>query len=251
MKLLVDLSVLRNAVVTQPATINKTVMWGDRSVTVPVWGWQRKPELPRDQDWRRRQLQCLPTLARLTREGILKLHSYIELGFEESRGQQGMKNTFGDLFAKVPIHIIPAAVERSHFRQTINFSEHISKEAQIEFCEFLLQLEPSSIRATPAFWDRLTDFEKSNLCMLDRFKAICNGLARSHYADAFHLWTAEVNRMDFFLMVERRFPNALRNNRDLALQCRVATPEELIQELQISDLDPMPHRPGGPYTIFE
>lgn len=248
---LIDLSVLRHGVLTQSAEVKKTVTWGDRTETVTLAGWERKPDVPPDQAWRRKQVECLPTLARLAREGVLRLYSYIELAFEEWRGQRGMSGSFGDLFAGIEVEKVTPAVERSHFRQTVHLKEHVSKEALTEFCTFLLDLDPSALQQAPEFWDTLPDFEKANLAQVDRFQHLCRNLTVNHYADAFHLWTAEVNGLDFFLMVEIAFPNAVRNKRDLGFHCQPITPEELLHHAGVTDLDPRPFPDTGSHTYFD
>ncbi len=248
---LVDHSVLRHGVITQPATVQRSVRWGGRDETAGLAGWQRKPQLSPDQSWRRKQIECLPTVARLAREGAVALFSYNELGFEDWRGERGMCGTFGDLFTRVAIGKVSPAVERSRFQQTVDLREHIGKDALTEFCKFLIELDPSVLMQVPQFWDGLPEFEKDNLSRLDVFKELCRGLTENHYADAFHLWTGEANGLDFFVMVEKRFINAVRGTSRSRLRCEPVTPEELLQGLGVRKLDPMPFSDFGPHTYFD
>lgn len=251
LSILVDLSVLRHAVMIQPARIEKTISWGDQIHTVHLDGWERRPDLPPDQAWRQTQVECLPTIARLAREGGLILYSYIELHFEDWRGNRGMVGSFGDLFADIEIHNVPPAVERSRFRQTDDLGQHLSKDELTDFCQFLICLDPAVLQKATEFWETLPDFERQNLSRLDKFKKLCRTLTGNHYADAFHLWTAEANGLDGFLMVEKAFPNAVRRDRALNFRCAPVTPEELIQQLGVAERDPIPIPEGGPRGYFD
>jgi predicted nucleic acid-binding protein len=246
---LVDLSVLIDAVVIRPTTIKKTITWGNTTQTYDIAGWERKPTLPPQHAWRQKQIDCLPTVARLSKEGLLDLCWYGELNIEAIRGGSGMAGTFGDLLANINLRRIRPAVERSRFHQTIDFRAYSEKDAQVELCCNLLAWDPGILRNAAVFWDSLPAFEQSNLQLLDEFKRLCRELTKNHYPDAFHLWTAERNGLDYYLTMERKFRKLMRRS-TLQFKCKAVSPEELLQRFGITKLDPIPLPNGGPYLYF-
>lgn len=236
---------------TQRASVKKEIAWGDRTHTVSLVGWERRPDLPLSQTWRKSQIECLPTLARLAREGRLTICSYNELKFEEWRGRRGMQGTFGDLFGDITISKVQPAVERSFFQQSTEIKRQVSKDTLVEFCQFLINTDPILWESVPRIWQILPEFSRINLVNLIKFKDLCGPLTKNHFADAFHLWTAEVNNLDFFLTIDKKFSNAVRQNRSLDFHCAPAAPELLVQAFGISQLDPMPIPQGGPRSYFE
>ncbi len=45
------------------------IIWGDTIHEVKVLGYERKPMPNADQEWKREQIKCLPTVGRIAREG--------------------------------------------------------------------------------------------------------------------------------------------------------------------------------------
>lgn len=245
---LVDLSVLRRGVLTQETQIERGIRWANRNLVSRIAAWKPRP-LPHDL-WLRQQVKCLPTIVRLAREGAIVLYTYSELQCEEMRARRGMAGTFGDLFSDVEIRKCQPAVNRPRFRQNVNFDYYLKKEELLEFCDFLLQLPESLIQQPPELWAKLSASEQENLTQLGRFKFLCRHLARTHFSDAFHLWTAEANGLDYFLMMDKKFPNALQNRRDLGFRCRAASPDEFLNALGISERDPYPYTNSRARTYY-
>jgi hypothetical protein len=157
------------------------------------------------------------------------------------RASRGMAGTVGDLFSGVEIKRCEPAANRPRFRKNIDFGYYLKKEELLEFCDFLLQLPESLLQETPQLWATRPTSEQKNLAQIGRFKLLCRHLARKHYPDAFHLWTAETNGLDYFLMMDKKFSNALQNRRDLDFQCRVVSPDDLLNALDVSERDPYPY----------
>ncbi|SPF37883.1 conserved hypothetical protein [Candidatus Sulfotelmatobacter kueseliae] len=245
---LIDLSVLRRGVFTHEAQIERRIRWANRDLVSRIAAWQPKP-LPHD-PWLRQQVECLPTIVRMTHEGALVPYTYSELEFEEMRASRGMANTFGDLFLDVEIKKCQAAVNRPRFRQNIDFDYYLKKEELLEFCDFLLNLPEPLLPRAREFWAKLPASEQTNLTQLGRFKSLCRHLARTHYPDAFHLWTAEANGLDFFLMIDKKFVNALRNCHELDFRCRAVSPEQLLNALGVTERDQYPYTESGPRTYY-
>ncbi len=78
---------------------------------------------------------------------------------------------------------------------------------------------------------KLSELEERCLRELPVFRGICHGISENHYPDALHLWTAEVNGMDTFLSMERKFRNVI-DRQKVDLRCRMMTPIELAAQLQ-------------------
>jgi len=201
---------------------------------------RRKPSLSRDQHWRQRQIEAMPTIARLVRDGQLTLADSTELSLEEIKGTYvGVSGITGDLFRDVRWKHVPAAIERSKFQQ-IDMDSYTRKGTVIAFCKILLGLDSREVAARPRFLQRFTDFEQENLRSLDRFRLICAGLNENHYPDALHLWTAEVNGLDYFLTADRRFTNAMTKTSRVSLTTRLVSPVDLLAEVGVTGVDPMP-----------
>lgn len=77
-----------------------------------------------------------------------------------------------------------------------------------------------------------SDFERSNLKSLGRFTELCANLDETHYPDAFHLWTAEVNNLKFFLTADKKFINVLTETSQVALTTRPISPYDFLQMLK-------------------
>ena len=75
---LLDLSVRQLAVWTRPATIEKEIVWGERSHSFSLCGWQGRRGLGKEHPWLQKQFECLPSIARLVKNGRLNLFSYSE-----------------------------------------------------------------------------------------------------------------------------------------------------------------------------
>ena len=245
-KVLIDLSVRRRGVLTQEAWIEKMFKWAGRDITSRIAAWKSKPQP--EGAWLRAQVACLPTISRLATQGAILLYTYPELEFEEMSGRREMMGTFGDLFSRKAIKKCPAAVNRPRFRQNVDFRYYLKRDELIDFCNFLLALEPSVLQGATAFWNALPAIEQENLMQLGQFKLLCRGLSTKHYPDAFHLWTAEVSRLDYFLMMDRKFPRALSTNRSLDFRCKTVSPDELLSCLGISERDPFPYTDSRPRT---
>lgn len=245
-RLLIDNCIFRNSVVVVPAQIEKTIQWGDIKITAPITGLRQKPELPFDQKWKQTQIECLPTIARLAKEKKLVLYSYDELDFESWKESQGVKGGKGDLLYGVKIHAARSPIDRSKF-VPLTLDQVCSREDVIKYCQFLINLDPCELSEDicPRLRSRFDDFELRNIDSLDQFRGICKTLAPKQYPDALHLWTGEVNGLDFFLTTDRKFINAITQSSKLNLNCKTISPEGLLDHLEITERDPMPFDHDG------
>lgn len=245
---LVDHCVKQLIITSETAVQYQTINLGRKRQIFPIVGFRRKQKLKSGEFWKQEQIESLPTIARLAEEKVIKLFSYNELNFESLPGMRGLRGALGDLFKKIEICKVPSAIERSRFMQ-MNILDYSKKERLIEFCNILINLnDPDLLLKAPI---RLTDFEKKNLKALNRFREICSGLNPGMYPDAFHLWTAETNNLDYFLTTDRKFINALTKSKKLPLLTKPICPRVLLNEMGVFDLDPMPIQDDGFHNFFE
>jgi hypothetical protein len=220
-------------------------------IRVPVEGWanklfliQAKPARSTKEKWLREQIEALPTVARLACEGKITVHSYAELHIEA----RYPSDIFGDVFDKVEIHQVSPAVERSAFFVQ-DIASYAKGESFVKFCQWLL-VDYSDVWLDARDVQRyLKPDQIRNLREIKRYRDICKYLAPKHYADAFHLWTGEVNGLTHFLSVDRKFINAVMKIRKLTLRCIPVLPTDLLSQLGIAKRDPLPFQYGARYLL--
>jgi predicted nucleic acid-binding protein len=195
--------------------------------------------------WLREQVLCLPTIASLAREGQLALYSCTEIGFEEASATMPFRNQYGDIFAGLKIEELESAVERSYFYQTIDFSKHISGDYVAEFMrDSLLKVDVKKHVPLIRQHKDVPEFYLQNLEKVARFKELCKGLTTSdHLRDAFHLWTAEVHGLDYFLTADQGFINVMTQTKRIGLPTRPVCPTQLLEIVGLPRLDPLPLGP--------
>ena len=90
----------------------------------------------------------------------------------------------------------------------------------------------------------LDNFQLGNLKRLGEFKTLCDAVGPKRWCDAFHLWTALCNGLDYFLTTDEKFLRVLRNtctNVDLLLPA--VCPSELVDALHLPPV-PLPIQEG-------
>lgn len=118
----------------QTAKRMQTIQWGSSIISAEITGYERKPLPDLSQAWKREQINCLPTIAKLAKDGIISLYSYPELRHEKwKRPGSFPVNRIGNVFSDVPISPVDAAVERSYFIQK-EIGQYIKTEEVISFC---------------------------------------------------------------------------------------------------------------------
>lgn len=243
-RVLLDRNLRDNALRARAAARLQTVRWGDTDVSAKIAGIMGKRLPP--PGWLREQVLCLPTVASLAREGRLALFSCTEIGFEEASATMPFRNQYGDIFAGVKIDELESAVERSYFYQTIDFSKHIDGDYVAEFIRsFLLTLDEK--KSVPLIREhmKVPEFCLRNLENVGRFRELCKGLTTSdHLRDAFHLWTAEVHGLDYFLTADQGFINVMTQTKRVNLPTRPICPTQLLGIVGVPRLDPLPLAAG-------
>lgn len=223
---------------------------GDSVQWVEVVGYMRKPlPDPKDQ-WKRKEIECLPTIGRVAREGRIALFTYSELRSEGwKRSGSFPANTIGNIFSGVPINYVDAAVERSYFSQAES-SEYLKTEHVIKYCKWLMtpgiEKIADRLSCNPVYPMQLLN----NLRNAQRFRDLCRGLAEKQYPDALHLWTAEASGSSIFLTIDGKFIRAMTQSKKIDLPCKPAPPSELLNILKIKNKDPFEFDEDKFYDIF-
>jgi hypothetical protein len=189
---------------------------------------RRMPRIPENEFWKQAQSNAMASIAQLARDGNVRLLTYNEIEIEILYGTYFPSSLESDCLAGVKIDSVPAAIERSKF-QKMSFEAFTERSTRIAFCCWLLSLDPREVAKRPQFISMLSDFERRNLETLDRFKELCANLNKKHYFDAFHLWTAEVNNLAFFLTADKTFINAMTNTSRVTLPTRPIFPSDFLR----------------------
>jgi len=229
---------------------SQEVVWGDNVQEVKIVGYERRPLPDAEQLWKRQQIVCLPTVGRIAKEGKIELYTYNELQHEAwKRPGSFPPNLLGNLFAGISFKRVDAAVERSFFSQ-MELSEYILKKQVIEFCNWLLNSKVEDLAGRQWAQERYPAFLLNNLRGVQRFRDLCNGLAEKQYPDAFHLWTAEVNEIEFFLTTDQKFIRVMTETKRLHLPCRPLSPSDLLDILEIHERDSFKYETNQFYNVF-
>jgi len=242
-KALLDTSLARLAEVAVSAMSNQSFTLLAKRHMAPVMGWRAKLRLRPDERWKQEQLEAMPTIARLARENRIQLFIYSELENEIMLNGPFPSGVVIDLLKDVNLGRVPAAVERSKWQQ-MEMRRYLQKGAVIDFCKFLSSLDYAALARHPRFGSfapKFTDFEMQNMRCVHRLKELSEDLPENHYADALHLWTAEVNALDYFLTCDKKFINALAMSSRVKLRGTLPiAPSKLLDKLGITKLDPLP-----------
>jgi len=211
--------------------------------------FQAKPPRSSSELWLRHQIEALPTIARLARENIVKLHTYAELLREAWNGPGGFPaSPFGDVFRDVSIHEVRPAVQRSAFFAQPS-EEYARTESFAKFCNWLLNDYDERWLDAPYVRSNLTPHEIDNLKNVQRYRNICKPLAAKHHTDAFHLWTGEISELTHFLTTDRKLINAAFRTTSYMPRCVPVLPTDLLAQLGVAKHDPLPFQYGARYTI--
>jgi len=202
---LLDLSVTRLAETMDVVRVTYSARGGKGMKVIDM---RPRKMVPPDQGWRRTQMKALPGIGRLCREGRMTLCRSVELSLEAMKGRYRGGNLVGDLLGEVKLIQVPCPIDRSKFQQ-MDLAQYIEKTKVIEFCELLLHIDEKVALESPLLSEWLTGWELTNLRNVKRFRALCAALDKSQFPDAFHLWTAEVNGLDYFLTADRAFINVM------------------------------------------
>ena len=239
-KVLVDNCILSESNVLQGA---KFTQYKDKTKTeVEAFevGFIRKPPLPKSQLQRQQQIDWLPTIASLSMSGTVELLTYDELNFEAWFKKP--EDEIGDIFSECKFDFVEAAIERSYFHQG-DLRIQIKPDQKVKFYKELLEWHPNSFNSKEMD-DYLSPLTKQSIKEIQRFKDIAHGLTDIQLQDAFHLWTAEVNDIPYFLTIDRKFINAIcqtkarSKTKPFEIRTKPVTPEQFCTEIGVANQVP-------------
>ena len=217
-RVLLDAGILSNAEFAAGAVKQHVERWGGRELTVPIYGFMRKP--PHNDAAYQRQVDAIFTIGRLIRQGRIQAYKYIEIQYEVARSYRDAP--ICDALHGCQIETCLPAVERTCFRGG-NFLDVLMKGGkkdrklgvrlsalnQIPCFEWLCSLEEQQIQHIRSLRPQLikfrgiTAFDLESLRNINWFKFLCDRSGSpENYPDIFHLWTAERNTLDVFLTLE-------------------------------------------------
>ncbi|AVI64401.1 hypothetical protein CKQ84_00080 [Shewanella sp. WE21] len=212
------------------------ISYGDIMTSVRidgVLGYVRKAALEKNSSWLQEEFNCLPTISKLLQSKKIIGYRYVELELENwQRSGSAIGSKFGNLFPENLFNEVNPAIERSYFFQSF-MNEYITTSAMVKFCNCLRNINPSN-----------NNFEKlglsaemqKNLRNISRYHELCHVLQKEEqFVDAFHLWSAEVNDIEYFLTTDQKFMNAIKN---AVGSCQPILPTQLLNKLGVSEKEP-------------
>ncbi len=191
--------ILRFAVAEEPSLRKQTVLWGDRDVSADI-----ATTIPRArrEDWLQYEIDYLPQIANLIREGRIEACVTAELRLEVACLKfGGLVTTEYSIFHGLHIRALPPPFP---YQRIVASAFHTSEE--------LDSLRESVLR---------TNFDK-------RFNELKAAVGGNKNADAFHILSAERAGVDYFLSADRRLINSLRNQRAVIPTVKIAYPSEFL-----------------------
>jgi hypothetical protein len=191
------------------------------------------PNIPQNELWKQAQSDAIPHIAQLVSDSKVQLFTYTEIEHETLNGTLFPSSLATNSLAGIKIEHVPSAIERSKVQQ-MTFDTFTLKRTRIDFYRWLIGLRDyeDEVAKKTGF----SDFERKNFKSLDRFRDICSGLNEKHYPDAFHLWTAEVNDLDYFLTADKKFIKAITETSRIALITRPIAPSDFLQIVWKSEI---------------
>jgi hypothetical protein len=233
-KVLVDhCAVVNGLLIGRVVGETSTTMWGDHPVTFEVARLQGKKFGPAE-DWLRTQISHLASVTAATLAGCIDAFTTAELIAERLNGRDGWSGVRGDLWKDVSFKHVSPPLERSTWMGGLTLDQVASREHQTEFCARLLHFEKHGVPQSFLEFLELDDFQIKNLERLCDFKTLCDSVGPTRWCDAFHLWTALCNELDYFLTTDQKFLRILRGNcADIRLLLPAVCPSELVDALHL------------------
>ena len=185
-------------------------------------------------DWRQFEIEFLPNIANLIKEGLIQPFTTLELAAEATENLQSASNVNGDEFANIEFGRLTPTLNRT--KLGVTGDQLASRENMIAFCESFFLTSSlkrtqdliTMMRENPRF--ELSDFEEACLRRSNLFRAICKGISEYHYPDALHLWTAEENGVEVFLTMDAKFRNAM-DRQNVHLKCKILFPSDIVDRI--------------------
>lgn len=264
---LLDNGIFSHSEFAECAVSKKHFLWNGKEQTVFVHGVRRKSS--KSNSPLQAQINALPTVGRLIRDGIIEAYEYPEIWCERMRYR--MPLPFGNALRGCKVVTCSAPLERTKFVSTMDFAEYLAKggrkdrrsgravgpATQLSFLKLLCALDCKSVDVLVKNAKRLglTDPEIESLRDLPWFQLMCETSGNpENYPDIFHLWTAERNRLHVFLTLDNRFADFVsraKNQKKIEIRTEVLQPLELLVRLGIKHPDPVALGGGRFYHLHE
>ncbi len=216
-KVLIDLSVRKDAPTHRTVSEERIVEWGDirQKVDVAV----RKAFPPRsDEDFRLEQIPYIAALPELVSAGHVELFRSIEYVMEDARNKREDPGYLGlDVLEGVPIGSVKPPDPRTIVFGGYDGSIGTTKDEQI------------------AFFKSITDER-----FLEIRRALDDGSGGDpHIADAYHFWTAEHAGLDAYLTMDKKFINVFQQQAAGKINPRaeVMSPKQLCESFGVGPKD--------------
>jgi hypothetical protein len=264
MRALLDTCIWSYAEFLQPAIQDQVIRWGDIDVIQPISGLKKVPLAnPSFQ----KQKDALFTIGRLIREGKISAYEYSEIWIERVRGR--IKEQEGNALRDCQVSKCLPALERSKFASGSFFDlvakggkkdrkrgKQANNLSQISFFDWLTSLTEEGIKNLLKDADiiGLTQFEIESCRDIKLFQSICaEAGSKENYPDAFHLWTAERNRLDFLLTVDGPLidMSSRIRSKEKSFHVEAILPLELMKRLGIKKMDTIPLKNDYFYSFLE
>ncbi|QIZ75754.1 hypothetical protein [Ferrimonas lipolytica] len=212
-----------------------------------VIGYRRKDPVGEDGSWLRREFRALPTVSKLIIAGDISAFRYVELDFENwKRKGSASGSNLGNLFPNSVMKQVEPAIERSYYFQAF-MNEYLYTRSVANFCKWLNTkgIEESALKVAKS--KNATDDMLRNIRNVSRYQEMCKKLQKTEqYIDAFHLWTAEINDIEYFVTADRKFINAINK---LDCKCQPILPSELLTQMNLEASEPFQFKENVFYGI--
>lgn len=226
---LVDTNVIRWMTQSTRYMVKRTIKFDghEHNFDVPIVTDRDLPS-----DWRADEIGLLPELVGHEKHGELVLFRSLELLQEQGQAVQIGRALPKDLLGEVRFRHARAPVERGRFLSLAS-GEYVRTEWRGWFCRTLLDAYKNGLLERLMDSVALSSFEQESVHEFGRYAQICSAIHEGHHVDAWHHWTAERNRIDYFVTLDRRFINAMTQTARLPLPTRPVLPSELLEAVRI------------------
>lgn len=182
LRVLLDTSVLRRGHFATGAIKTQRLRWGDAEIDSKIPGFTKRPD--HKDEWTQRQIQCIPTIARLISDGVIKGYKSKEIQFELIEAYNEPR--IGNVFRDAPLKEARVPVYRSRFIQG-GYGATFGKEGLLHVCRSLRDLDPeraNEILSMPLCQDHFDEFESDSLRSIGIFHSVSRNISEKHLVDA-------------------------------------------------------------------
>jgi hypothetical protein len=222
---LLDNGIFTHSEFAEPAVIRETVLWGGTHQNVLMHGIRKKDR--KSNPGLQAQIDALPTVGRLIRQGAIEAYEYREIWCERMRYRPTL--TSGNALRGCEIVTCNAPLDRTKFMSTRNSSAYLARggkkdrkakrtgTSQISFLKFLCRLDQKNVDTLISNAEnfRLSEFEVESLRNIRWFQFMCDRCGSTeNYSDVLHLWAAERYGLWAFLTLDSGLPELVRRVRN-------------------------------------